>query len=576
MRRGEISAGYFGPDERPLFGWLHEPADARRAGVVIVPPFGYEAICAARSLRHFAEAAARERLIALRFDLDGTGDSTGGDLDPDRLAHWLASIDAACDLVRSRGAERIVLVGIRLGVLLAVRAAERRGDIDGLVAIAAVPQGRALLREGSALQATLGLEAPPSDRATPDRELVGFAISDATWADLSAIDLCKSHAAPAPKVLLVDRDDRASNEAWAAHLAALGSEVTRMRLPGYVEMTLDPHHAEVPDAIIEATVRFARAFGDGAAAAKIPSPLRSKTRLTVGAATIVEEALWLDEHAFAIAARPSRPPSRAVVLLNAGAIGHVGPNRLHVALSRSLAATGTLALRCDIGGIADSPPRDGEEENVVYARHALEDVASAVRWARDAGARQVAVAGLCSGGYHALRAALAGQPIDTIVVINPLTFHYVSGASLDAADTPLAIMDAARYRQSVTRGASWRKLLRGEVDLVRVAIVLLKRMRARAGTSARNLLRALHIPLRDDLGSELRGLAHRGIALEFIFSRSDPGGVMLAEQGGTTVSRLIAASKLATQTIDGADHTFTPRWTHGPLLAAIETALARR
>jgi hypothetical protein len=57
MRRGEISAGYFGPDERPLFGWLHEPADARRAGVVIVPPFGYEAICAARSLRHFAEVS---------------------------------------------------------------------------------------------------------------------------------------------------------------------------------------------------------------------------------------------------------------------------------------------------------------------------------------------------------------------------------------------------------------------------------------------------------------------------------------------------------------------------------------
>jgi hypothetical protein len=87
MSATEVSAGYFGPDDRPLFGWLCKPARTRRTAVVIVPPFGYEAICAARSLRHFAEAAAREQLIALRFDLDGTGDSAGDDLDPDRLGH---------------------------------------------------------------------------------------------------------------------------------------------------------------------------------------------------------------------------------------------------------------------------------------------------------------------------------------------------------------------------------------------------------------------------------------------------------------------------------------------------------
>jgi hypothetical protein len=105
---------------------------------------------------------------------------------------------------------------------------------------------------------------------------------------------------------------------------------------------------------------------------------------------------------------------------------------------------------------------------------------------------------------------------------------------------------------------------------------VLRRLRARAGTAARNVLRALRVPLPDDLGSELRGLAHRGVALEFIFSRSDPGGVMLFEEGGTLVSRLIDAGKLFTQTIDGADHTFTARWTHERLLTAIGTALARR
>jgi dienelactone hydrolase len=576
MSATEVSAGYFGPDDRPLFGWLYKPARTRRTAVVIVPPFGYEAICAARSLRHFAEVAAREQLIALRFDLDGTGDSAGDDLDPDRLGHWLASIDAACDLVRSHGAERIVLVGIRLGVLLAVRAAERRGDIDGLVAIATVPSGRALLREGSALQAALGLEAPPPGSAIPERELVGFAISDATWAELSAIDLCKSTKAPAPNVLLIDREDRPANTAFAAHLASLGSEVTHTRLPGYVEMTLDPHNACVPTAMIEATCAFARAFGeDGGATASRAAPLGRRARIDVGGKSIVEEAVRPGDHVFAIAAHPPGRASRALVLLNAGAVGHVGPNRLYVTLSRRLAAAGTLAIRCDIGGIADSPARDGEQENIVYHRHALEDVASAVHYARTAGATDITVAGVCSGGYHALRAALAGHPIDAIVVINPLTFHYVPGAPLDVAAFRIVI-DATRYRESVMRGASWRKLIRGEVKLSRIATVLLHRAQSRAAGAIRNVLRFLRIPLQADLGSELRSLAERGIAIDFIFGDSEPGNLILADEGGSTVPRLARTGCLAIQIIDGADHTFTPRWTHPRFFAAIETALARR
>ena len=50
---------FFQSGERPRFGWVHTPAVANGVGLVIVPPFGYEAICAHRSLRHLAEAAAR-------------------------------------------------------------------------------------------------------------------------------------------------------------------------------------------------------------------------------------------------------------------------------------------------------------------------------------------------------------------------------------------------------------------------------------------------------------------------------------------------------------------------------------
>ena len=47
---------WFGPADRPLFGWLHVPDDGVvRGGAVLCPPVGYEAICAHRTFRVVAE-----------------------------------------------------------------------------------------------------------------------------------------------------------------------------------------------------------------------------------------------------------------------------------------------------------------------------------------------------------------------------------------------------------------------------------------------------------------------------------------------------------------------------------------
>src|SRR5690242_13811216 len=96
MSQTAAEACYFGPEERPLFGWLHRPAGAApRIGLVICNPFGYEAICAHRSLKHFARTAAENGCAALRFDYDGTGDSAGDDFDADRMNAWIGSVEAA-------------------------------------------------------------------------------------------------------------------------------------------------------------------------------------------------------------------------------------------------------------------------------------------------------------------------------------------------------------------------------------------------------------------------------------------------------------------------------------------------
>lgn len=569
--------GFFFTDPvRPRFGWLHRPStSANGVGLIVVPPFGYEAICAQRCLRHLAEDAARTGLVAVRVDLDGTGNSAGDDLDPDRLDGWLASIDDACELARGAGADRLVLVGIRLGATLATLTAARRNDIAGLVAIAAVPRGKALLREARVLQMALGLVSPPGEVTDDTQELVGFALTAQTREALAATDLLALTRSPAPAVLLLDRDDLAANDAWAEHLASLGVQVDHERLPGYAEMMLDPHRAQVPQAIIDATVRFAAArpvLNGRPDQADRTLQLHRRIQWHSAGKLVSEEVVRLDDCLVAMATRAAVSPTSAVILLNAGAVGQVGPNRLHVILARRLAAAGHLVVRFDISGIGDSDPRAGSAENVVYSTNALADVGIAVDWVRRAGAVRVAVVGLCSGAYHAFRAALAGQAIDSVVAINPLTFYYKPGMPLDFAAFRVAV-DARRYQKSMVSGSSWRKVWRGEVDLIRVAKVLLYRARDTAAHPLRDLLRRLRVPLHNDLGSDLDTLARRGVALRFIFAADDPGQGLLLEQGGAVVPRLVASGCLRMRIIAGADHTFTPRWTHPILLEAITEAI---
>src|ERR1700689_4000049 len=146
------TAVWFGPDERPLFGWLHVPDDGRvRGAVVLCPPLGLEGVCAHRTLRHMAERLAEARIAALRFDYDGTGDSAGRQDDPGRVEAWLTSVRGAVDLVRGAGAPKVVVVGMRVGATLAGCAVARGGGADGVVLWDPCASGRSYLREQQAL-----------------------------------------------------------------------------------------------------------------------------------------------------------------------------------------------------------------------------------------------------------------------------------------------------------------------------------------------------------------------------------------------------------------------------------------
>jgi dienelactone hydrolase len=229
----------------------------------------------------------------------------------------------------------------------------------------------------------------------------------------------------------------------------------------------------------------------------------------------------------------------------------------------------------DIAGIGASPPRSGAAENIVYPPQATQDVLAAITYLREHWhCRDVRASGLCSGAYHAFKAAATGLPLNGIVAINPLTFRWREGMSLKYPEHRVAA-DIVRYRVKILSPSSWMKVLRGRVDLWESAQVLLRQGLALAAAPLRNLARAVGIKLGDDLPTQLRTIAKAGIDLHFVFALGDPGMEMLRGQGGATARKLRAAGKMHVATIDGADHTFTDRTRRAQLITVLEQALCR-
>jgi hypothetical protein len=280
----------------------------------------------------------------------------------------------------------------------------------------------------------------------------------------------------------------------------------------------------------------------------------------------------------------SAPPARhagstagrkAILMLNSGAVHHVGPNRVYVPIARHLARLGHTVLRMDIAGIGDSSPRDGEPENVVYSKFALQDVREAIEYLRhECGAGEVSAVGLCSGAYHAFKAGVARLPLNGLIAINPLTFFWDEQMSLNYPEYRIAA-DMSRYRVNMLRTSSWRKLLSGQVHLLELAQILLRRARTVATRPLLAGARLVGIRLKNDLAGELRQLADSAIDLHFVFAANDPGHDLLLEQGGAAVPHMRALGKLRLKTIENADHTFTDLQARTSLASFLVDVLGR-
>ena len=572
-------ASYFDSGESKLFGWLRmPPAGASRVGLVICKPFGYEALCSHRGLRAFEEAAAALGLPTLHFDYVGTGDSAEIDPEADQLAVWTQDVIAAVHELRRRTAvQQVCLLGVRLGALMAVLAASECAAVTSLILIAPIISGRRYLR---ALKTTRLASLSMSGAAVNEAELSdgsmevsGFTFSATTLAALAQIDLSKRAAPTVSDILVIDGSSMPGASGWVEKLAGLGVRAKYLALPGLIEMIMiAPQFSAVPHEMIAATrdwlLQLLAASSTPAASVFRPlepaSPPSSTLELGFDGqaqpASLTERPVFFGSQSelFGIVTEPRQGEirRRAVILLNAGADYHIGPNRIHVNLARDWASRGYVALRMDLSGIGDSATRSDQPDNDVFPSAAIDDIRAAVELLRGRyRAADVTVFGLCSGAYHALRAAVAELPVNRILMVNPQNYFWKEGMALTDLQLAEVVYNPGLYRRRMFSLAAWQRILGGRVNILRIAKIYFYRPLLAIESALRDMARRMRIRLPNDLGWDLEEIVKQGVRVVFVFARGEPGIDLLKLEGGSSVKRLGEYCRV--HIIDGGDHVFS-------------------
>lgn len=520
-------------------GWLH--GSQGNVGVVMCAPQGHEMMWSHRAWRHLSDDMARAGLPVLRFDYRGTGDAADLPDGDNTVASAIDDIVAACAaLCRLASVSQIVLCGLRLGASLAALAAARVPQLAGVVMLAPVIDGRLYLRELRALHAAWRHSAipeldvpPPPDGA---QDVLSFRLPPATVAGIQSIRLDAS--LPLSRVLLLDAwpDPSSPVAALAGGLGQAGADV---ELDGFDEYPDVMRSAEFADVPVRA---WERVTGWIASRMQVTPPRRAAAVApgsagapddALAASDVVESPVWIDNaRLFGVLcmpplrdATPARPAT-AVIFPNTGGNHHVGDGRLFVTVSRQLARQGIAALRLDVSSIGDSPGAARQMDlNTIYGAAPRRDLGAAVDWLRARGFRCIVLAGICSGAFLSLHAALENPDVTGLMLVNLVKFRWDAADQATASDR---LRPARVYLAAACRWENWRRLFRGELGLRRLLAAMSRRIRVRLRehnvvTATPGAQGQAGQTTQDFASAAVRELERRGVRTLFLYGASDVG-----------------------------------------------------
>ena len=168
---------------------------------------------------------------------------------------------------------------------------------------------------------------------------------------------------------------------------------------------------------------------------------------------------------FGILDIPEQPKDIGVLVVVGGPQYRVGSHRQFVLLARALAARGFATLRFDHAGIGDSSGEfDGFEHLEADVKAAIDRLVFEVE-----NVTRVAIWGLCDAASAAMMYAPVDSRVDRLILLNPWV----------RSEQGLARTYVRQYYFSqITSSEFWRKLLRGEINILKSLVGVIRTIRS--------------------------------------------------------------------------------------------------
>jgi dienelactone hydrolase len=258
------------------------------------------------------------------------------------------------------------------------------------------------------------------------------------------------------------------------------------------------------------------------------------------------------------APREARHEAPHVVLVNAGIVHRVGPNRLYVEIARRLAALGYPVLRFDLSGLGDS---DAIAEGASLSESAVTDIRTALDFLESSRkAASFILCGLCSGANHSMLATFVDARVAGALLIDPTT-------------TRTRRSELVHIGRRLRHVATWGALLTLRHPAWRRS---LGRLRSRAvvqaanGQSAQHALPdAQHAAQPQEIRASLQHVIDRGVHLMLVFTGGVNHVYNYREQLFDLLPGLDFREQLRLEFMPETDHTVSDMASRARLLEAI-------
>ncbi|MCX7304374.1 MAG: alpha/beta fold hydrolase [Hyphomicrobiales bacterium] len=560
-----------------LAGMFHRAPGS--TAVLLLSPWGYEELCSRQTFRILGERLAAASFPCLRYDYPATGNSLGDSAGIDDDRAWRVSVGRALkELLRLSDARRVIVMGQGVGGALAGELA-RDVDVDGLVFLAPVMQGRSYLRE---VTAWTGMTKPTflvdaTDGPAGGLMAGGFVLSAASTSEIRSLDLAKDWKPRAQEILLAARADHFGDAKLTGALEANGVPHDVIPFDNYSDYVSDPTLNAVPTSLIEGVVAWCIAkFGSERRTNPPDAPLPATLEDAAFKQTMIR--FGPDRILFGALTEPTGKRAKtALLFLNSGYDHSIGWGRMNVDFARELARDGYITLRLDAAGIGESRLWPGQAAQVLFSELQKDDVRLAIDWLTEQmGVEKHVLVGRCSGAYLAGIAAEADPRASGAVIINARRLVWDHSDDVDKAiRAPLQTVDT--YRRKMLDKQTLTRILNGELSVPASALKLGRALLRILDRKLAPVLRGAsrHYRLDRIVQNRFAKLRDRGAHVELIHSNQDHGGHEAMTWFGQDLGRLSEYPNVVSTFLDQADHNVTPLEARRALLERLRAIAIR-